>query len=132
MIDVVPKKQEVYKNGNKQEMYFLQLDKVKTMEFDVMCDLMASRTTLSANEVAFVLGELADMVVENIKQGRGTNLGKLGYIVPTLSAQAKEADKELSLNDIKSLGLKFRASKQIREEIKYLKFNIKRPHAKQE
>lgn len=132
MITLNTSKREVFKNGQVETMHLLQLDKVKNMEFDVMCELIASRTTLSVSEVEFAMSVMSEMVIENMKQGRGTELGKLGRFMPYITVEAKEEESELKIDSLKRFRLVYRPSKQIREEIKYLKFNIKRPHAKQE
>lgn len=126
MIFLKPKKMKVHLNGQSVERAVLELDRAVAQDFDKMCEDIAKRTTLSGNEVAFVLAEVAEQVVENLRLGRATPLGKLGKIVPSISCQAVGSQEELSVDSVKKINLVYKPSIFLKRALKDLQFRIKR------
>ena len=124
MLRLIAKKQMVHENGVSKEKFFLKLYPVRPLEFDDMARLIAERTTLTEYEVQFALGELQDIIVENIRLGRGVKLDKLGSIHPSLSSKAVDSLKEINLSTVKKLKLIYKPSVRIKKALKEVKMRI--------
>lgn len=128
MLRLIAKKQMVHENGLSKEKFFLRLYPVRPLEFDDMARLIAERTTLTEHEVQFALGELQDIIVENIRLGRGVKLDKLGSIHPSLSSKAVDSLKEINLSTVKKLRLIYKPSVRIKKALKEVKMSIDRKY----
>ncbi len=129
MIFLKPKTRQVRINGVSSQRAVLELDRAVAQDFDKMCEAIAKRTTLSGNEVAFVLAEVAEQVAENLRLGRTTPLGKLGKIVPSLSCQAASSQEELSVDSVKKMTLVYKPSIFLKRTLKDLQFRVKRTNS---
>ena len=70
MIELVGYKKTMSLNGEKKEKVFVKANLPHRMDFEKLCALIAERTTLTDFEVAFVLAEVEQVVIENIELGR--------------------------------------------------------------
>lgn len=111
--------------GDLKTMYYLSVLRQERLNFEEMCQLIAERTTLSAYEVEFVLSELQDIAIENLRIGRGVELGRLGCIEPSINVNAVETIKDINLKTIKKARLIYKPSKSIKAALKKLIFKIK-------
>lgn len=107
---------------------YLKISPISPLKFDKMCELIAERTTLSSNEVGFVLGEIKDMIIENASIGRGVDCGPLGVFVPSLSAKAVEDEKDLNLKTVRKINIVFKPSLKIKKAFKDFTIRIKRDY----
>lgn len=128
MIPLVPYEKITYSHGNKKKSHYLIISPISPLKFDKMCDLIAERTTLSSNEVGFVLGEIKDMIIENASIGRGVDCGPLGVFVPSLSAKAVEDEKDLNLKTVRKINIVFKPSLKIKKAFKDFTMRIKRDY----
>lgn len=126
MIDLLICKKNVYSHGKKDEKYFLTLPGRDRLDFEKMCNLISERTTLNTYEVEFVLSVLQEVVIENLELGRGIELGKLGYLEPSLTATAVDDIKDINLNTIKKTRLIYKPSKSIKAALRNMKYSINR------
>lgn len=122
-LGIVEKK--ISDKGDLKTMYYLSVLRQERLDFDQMCELIAERTTLSAYEVEFVLSELQDIAIENLRIGRGIELGRLGCIEPSINVMAVENIEDINLKTIKKARLIYKPSKTIKTALKKLKFKIK-------
>lgn len=99
------------------------------LSFNEVCRLIAHRTTLTEGEVAFVLTEVAQVVVENIEDGRGTELGALGSVEISAETQSKPAAEELTLDTVKRVKLIYKPSLKIKKALKKVRMRIKREYS---
>ncbi len=114
-----------------QTIHFLQVRKIRALDFAQVCRQIAHKTTLTEGEVElFVLTEVAQMVVENIEDGRGTELGALGKVELSIEAESRKTSEELSLDTVKRMKLIFKPSPKIKEALKESLFRIKRDYNK--
>lgn len=128
MIPLIPYEKIINANGEKKTLNYLKISPISPLKFDKMCDLIAERTTLSANEVGFVLGEIKDMIIENASIGRGVDCGPLGVFVPSLSAKAVEDEKDLNLKTVRKINIVFKPSLKIKKAFKDFTMRIKREY----
>ena len=122
-LEIVEKK--ISNVGNLETMYYLSVLRQERLDFEEMCHLIAERTTLSAYEVEFVLSELQDIAIENLRIGRGIELGRLGCIEPSINVTAVGKKEDINLKTIKKARLIYKPSKSIKTALKKLKFKIK-------
>lgn len=130
MIRLIPCKIRVNNQGKVSDKYCLRLYPVAPLEFDKMCDLVAERTTLTSNEVGFVLGEVRDVIIENIELGRGVDCGPLGIFALSLSAMAVETLKSLTLKTVRKVHIIYKPSLKIKKAFKHLAMRIERDYNK--
>lgn len=116
------------KNGEVVEDYSLKPMAASALSFKDVCRLIAHRTTLTEGEVAFVLTEVAQVVVENIEDGRGTELGALGKVEISAETQSKPTAEELTLATVKRIKLIFKPSIKIKKALKKVRMRIKREY----
>ena len=128
MIPLIPYEKIINANGEKKTLKYLKISPISPLKFDKMCDLIAERTTLSSNEVGFVLGEIKDMIIENASIGRGVDCGPLGVFVPSLSAKAVEDEKDLNLKTVRKINIVFKPSLKIKKAFKDFTMRIKRDY----
>ena len=123
-LGIVEKK--ISDEGDLKTMYYLSVLRQERLDFDQMCELIAERTTLSVYEVEFVLSELQDIAIENLRIGRGIELGRLGCIEPSINVTAVENIEDINLKTIKKARLIYKPSKAIKSALKKLKFKIQK------
>ena len=123
-LEIVEKK--ISNVGNLETMYYLSIMRQERLDFEEMCHLIAERTTLSAYEVEFVLSELQDIAIENLRIGRGIELGRLGCLEPSLTAAAVDNINDINLKTIKKTRLIYKPSKAIKAVLKNMKYSINR------
>lgn len=128
MIPLLPNEKKVWNKGEFKNVFYLKISPISPLKFDKMCDLIAERTTLSSNEVGFVLGEIKDMIIENASIGRGVDCGPLGVFVPSLSAKAVEDEKDLNLKTVRKINIVFKPSLKIKKAFKDFTMRIKRDY----
>ena len=128
MINLIPYKQILHSNGKKKEAYYLIVDQIEPLGFEELCKLIAERTTLSPNEVEFVVNEIVDVAIENFEIGRGINLGNLGVATPVVEARSVEKEEDLDISTIRGLRFHFLASLKIRKALKEMRMRVKRDY----
>lgn len=107
-------------------IYHLVIAHQERLDFEQMCKLIAERTTLSEHEVEFALSELQDIIIENLKIGRGVELGRLGRIEPSINVKSVDNIKDINLKTIKKAHLIYEPSKAIKAALSTLKYKIKK------
>lgn len=128
MIYLNPKKQQIHANGVKSEKYYLKLSPTTNLEYEKLAQLIAERTTLTEYEVGFVLGELQDVIIENLAFGRGVVLDRLGIFRPSLSAKAVDSLDEINLSTVRKVSIIYTPSVRIKKALKNLRMHINKKH----
>ncbi len=112
--------------GKKQTLHYLKIAKMERMDFEQVCKLIAKRSTLTEDEVEFALGEVRTVIIDNLKMGRGTELGPLGSVEISVEAASKPSEEELDQSTIKRMKLIFKPSAKIKQALKNVRYTIKR------
>lgn len=128
MLYLIPYSKKSLLNGQEQTLHYLLPAAASALSFKEVCRLIAHRTTLTEGEVAFVLTEVAQVVVENIEDGRGTELGALGKVEISAETQSKPTAEELTLATVKRIKLIFKPSIKIKKALKKVRMRIKREY----
>lgn len=126
MLYLLPESQEFYSHGEKKTVWLLRLEKTRNLEFEQLCQLIASRTTLNEYEVEFVINELYQVIVENAEIGRGVDLGRLGKMVISVASQTVDAPEKLDLKAVKKVNIRYKPSMLIKKAFKDFRFRISR------
>lgn len=129
MLFLKPHFREHYTHGEHSGVWLLRAMPADRLSFKDVCRLIAHRTTLTEGEVAFVLTEVAQVVVENINDGRGTELGALGSVEISAETQSKPTAEELTLATVKRLKLIYKPSLKIKKALKDIRLRIKREYS---
>ncbi len=129
MLHLIPYSKKSFVQGREQTLHYLVAMPADRLSFKDVCRLIAHRTTLTEGEVAFVLTEVAQVVVENINDGRGTELGALGSVEISAETQSKPTAEELTLATVKRLKLIYKPSIKIKKALKDIRLRIKREYS---
>ncbi len=130
MVNLHPTPHRHNSNGEVVEDYSLRIRKARALDFDQVCGLIAHRSTLTEGEVEFVLREVVQVIIENIEDGRGTQLGPLGTVDLSLEAESRPTSEELTLSTVKRIKLLFKPSAKIKQALKEVRFRVKREYGK--
>ena len=126
MIDLISYKKRMHINGEDKDQYSVRINPKIRMDFDKMCALIAERTTLTDYEVEFALGEVMQVIIENIGIGRGTELGPLGSIELAVKANAVDTEEEVNKKLVEKTKIIYKPSKDIKKALKTVKYKIER------
>lgn len=113
-------------NNEKQDKLFLKMVPQERMSFNDLCALIAERTTLADYEVEFALAAVKDVIIDNIRIGRGTELGPLGSIELSVKADAVDTEEELNKKLIEKTKILYKPSKDIKKALKEVKYKIEK------
>lgn len=114
MLNFYIRKINVNTNGVTKEQYVLRLQKVSRMTLTQACDIVAERSSLSAGDLRSSVIELAQLLAERLKIGQGLDLEELGAFDTSVSAQARDSLDEVSLKDIRRIGVHYKPSTYLR------------------
>ena len=124
MIRITSYKKTMCINNEKQDKLFLKMVPQERMSFNDLCALIAERTTLADYEVEFALAAVKDVIIDNIRIGRGTELGPLGSIELSVKADAVDTEEELNKKLIEKTKILYKPSKDIKKALKEVKYKI--------
>ena len=126
MIRITSYKKTMCINNEKQDKLFLKMVPQERMSFNDLCALIAERTTLADYEVEFALAAVKDVIIDNIRIGRGTELGPLGSIELSVKADAVDTEEELNKKLIEKTKILYKPSKDIKKALKKVKYKIEK------
>lgn len=126
MIRITSYKKTMCINNEKQDKLFLKMVPQERMSFNDLCALIAERTTLADYEVEFALAAVKDVIIDNIRIGRGTELGPLGSIELSVKADAVDTEEELNKKLIEKTKIIYKPSKDIKKALKEVKYKIEK------
>lgn len=126
MIRITSYKKTMCINNEKQDKLFLKMVPQERMSFNDLCALIAERTTLADYEVEFALAAVKEVIVDNIRIGRGTELGPLGSIELSVNADAVDTEEELNKKLIEKTKIIYKPSKDIKKALKEVKYKIEK------
>ena len=126
MIDLIGYKKRMHINGEDKDQYSVRINPKTRMDFEKLCALIAERTTLTDFEVAFVLAEVEQVVIENIQLGRGTEIGRLGSVELAVKANAVDSEEELDKKLVEKTKIIYKPSKGIKEALRIVKYKLVR------
>jgi predicted histone-like DNA-binding protein len=126
MIRITSYKKTMCINNEKQDKLFLKMVPQERMSFNDLCALIAERTTLADYEVEFALAAVKDVIIDNIRIGRGTELGPLGSIELSVKADAVDTEEELNKKLIEKTKILYKPSKDIKKALKEVKYKIEK------
>jgi predicted histone-like DNA-binding protein len=126
MIRITSYKKTMCINNEKQDKLFLKMVPQERMSFNDLCALIAECTTLADYEVEFALAAVKDVIIDNIRIGRGTELGPLGSIELSVKADAVDTEEELNKKLIEKTKILYKPSKDIKKALKEVKYKIEK------
>ena len=105
-----------------QEKYYAMAKTSGVSDFDKMCHLISSRSTVSSADVKGVLDSLNWAMDLELKSGLVVQLGELGNFRLSLSSEGTATEEELSADKIKSARIIFTPGAALRETRKRVTF----------
>lgn len=128
MINLIPVEKTFHLMGGGKKYYYLEVKQAEPLEFDAMCRLIGDRSGASPFTVEMVVNEIADVIVENAKIGRGVNLGNLGVVQPVINSKLVEKEEDLELSLIRKFTMHFKPSLRIKKAMKNMRMRVKRDY----
>jgi predicted histone-like DNA-binding protein len=92
------------------------------IDFEALCDIVASRCTASRPDCYLVITALTDVLKDQLLQGNIVRMGDLGSFRTTLSGLPAETPDQVSRHKIKKCNLAFKPSKNIQKALKEAQF----------
>jgi predicted histone-like DNA-binding protein len=129
MINLIPK--EITSNDpvkGEIKKYYLEMHQAEPLEFESLCQLIADRSGVSPFTVEMVVNEIADVMIENAKIGRGIRIGNLGTILPAVTSQKTDKEEDLDISKIKRIRVLFKPSLRIKKAMKNMRMRVKRDY----
>lgn len=128
MINLVPVEKIFHLMGGGKKYYYLEVKQAEPLEFEAMCRLIGDRSGASPFTVEMIVNEVADVIVENAKIGRGVNLGNLGVVQPIINSKLVEKEEDLDLSLIRKFTIHFKPSLRIKKAMKSMRMRVKRDY----
>ena len=99
-----------------------------TTDLQGLVEMISRYSTVNPPDVLAVLESLIRLVPQELAQGRGVQLGRLGSFKLTVSSEGQLRKKDVSPKNVKKINMHFRPGKSVKNELENLKFErIKEP-----
>lgn len=114
---VVEKAQPGVKGGGTKKWYANVVNDGE-VTIDDLVKQIEKFSSLSEADIRGVIIALENVVQEALSQSKIVRLERLGSLYPTLSSNGVDTEKEFNANQIKSIGVNYRAGNRIIEAMK--------------
>jgi predicted histone-like DNA-binding protein len=88
---------------------------------------IAGISALSRGDVSSVIENLIDIIPKYLMMGKSVSLGELGILRVSFSSEGVEDQKQFKVNKISSPKVVFRASCELKRELRDIRFEARRP-----
>lgn len=92
------------------------------ISFDELADLISKVSNLNYGEVLGALGTLIEIIEMQLRHGRQVRLSTLGTFYLTLRSEGKDAEDEVTADQITGAKIRFRPGKRFKKMIKTLDY----------
>ena len=103
-----------------QTLYGLKPESRTRVHSEVLLDEIRSASTFSEADSIAIFREFAQVVMEQVANGRSCDLGDLGTIRPKFSAKAVDTKEECNAKTISGLGILYRSRAELANEVKQI------------
>lgn len=114
-------------NINHCDYYIPQPAAGQVIRVDEIARQINDMCTVSRADVVAVLQALQDVMVRNLKQGYSVRLGKVGSFSVKMSATPADAPENVTVNNIKEIGVKFRANAELKQLLNEVRLECEKP-----
>lgn len=116
-------------NINHRDYYIPQPAAGQVIRVDEIARQINDMCTVSRADVVAVLQALQDVMVRNLKQGYSVRLGKVGSFSVKMSATPADAPENVTADNIKEIGVKFRANAELKQLLNEVRLECEKPTA---
>lgn len=116
-------------NINNRDYYIPQPAAGQVIRVDEIARQINDMCTVSRADVVAVLQALQDVMVRNLKQGYSVRLGKVGSFSVKMSATPADAPENVTADNIKEIGVKFRANAELKQLLNEVRLECEKPTA---
>lgn len=120
-IQLITKKKTLHFTKEKKEVYVATPDRGDIITPDKIAQFVAQDTGARVAQVKMILNSLTNSMLAWIEEGHGVRLGNLGSFLPSVKCSSSENSDEV---EVKKVKLTFIASKELREKVKNVKYNM--------
>jgi len=105
--------------------YYVQAIKDGIVGLDRLAYLISNQSTVREPDCLAVLSALVHNMKDELAQGRVVNLEGLGNFQIGVRSEGSEVQDDVTISNVKSAHINFRASKKMKKVLKTLEFSIK-------
>ena len=102
--------------------YYPQIIFGDDISFDELADLISKVSNLNYGEVLGALGTFIEIIEMQLRHGRQVRLSTLGTFYLTLRSKGKDAEDEVTADQITGARIRFRPGKRLKKMIKTLDY----------
>lgn len=109
-------------NINHRDLYIPQPVAGQPIGVDEIARQINNMCTVTPADVAAVLEALQIVIARNLSQGNSVRLGKVGSFWVKMNTTAETAPDDVSAENIKEVGVKFRANAELKKLLNEVRF----------
>lgn len=109
-------------NINHRDLYIPQPVAGQPIGVDEIARQINNMCTVTPADVAAVLEALQIVIARNLSQGNSVRLGKVGSFWVKMNTTAETAPDDVSAENIKEVGVKFRANADLKKLLNEVRF----------
>ncbi len=102
--------------------WYVSLKKTSQVSEKEVAKLIADETTMNRKEVEMALDQFEKILVRLLLDGHSVQLGDWGSFHLSCTSEGSTTEKEVSVNKIKNVNIRFTAGKEMKEALKNASF----------
>ncbi|MGM0635465.1 MAG: HU family DNA-binding protein [Bacteroidota bacterium] len=109
------------------EKFYLQAIKNGNSDLEHLAYLISNQSTVREPDCLAVLHAFVHNMLDELRQGRVVELGKLGSFQVAVNSSGSETPEDVDISNLKRIRLNYRPSKHVKKALNTLDFKILRP-----
>lgn len=105
----------------KKERYYARPAKRQNIGLREISRRLAMRSTASPGDVALVLNDLRDLLLELLGENYNVHIDGFGIFSLTFKSDTADSPEEITYNSVKEIRLQFLPDKEMKQELKTIK-----------
>lgn len=123
----MPAKYDFYKNPSAGEdgnetRYHARIVGGKTLSTEELAGIIHTRCSLTTSDVYGALTALAEVIVEELKEGNQIHLDKIGYLKATVTCPQIQSSHEIRAESLRFKSVAFRPEASLKQALKTMAF----------
>ena len=106
----------------KEKKWYATVKTVAQVKESAVAKQIADETTLNRKEAEMALAQFEKVLINNLLASRSVQLGDWGSLHLTCNSEAKDKREEVNARTIKSVNIRFKPGKVLREAMKNASF----------
>ena len=106
----------------KEKKWYAAVKTLAQVKESAVAKQIADETTLNRKEAEMALAQLEKVLINNLLSSRSVQLGDWGSLHLTCNSEGKETRSEVSARSVKSVNIRFKPGKALREAMKNASF----------